>query len=142
MRIFSILAISLLSNLCLAVGWEEVSKQTISTFNIKVKIEFDAQKNCYRVIAKLPVKLLFSEIGEREFWRVSYQKIEDKDKGWQLSPKGTQIELSTTKDGTHEKVGSLCLNSSDLNIAHLSAVYGGPSGTPPMVVIVNLSELR
>lgn len=141
-RILSTLTILLFSNLCLAVGWEEISKETVKAFNIDIKIELDDRNHCYKVLAELPLELMFGELGKRELWSVRYQKIEKKEKGWQLMPEGTQIELPTTQEGNHKKVGALCLSAEDLDFAHLSAVYGGPPGTPPMVVLINLSEFR
>jgi hypothetical protein len=142
MRVFGALAIILFSNICLAVGWEEISKETVKAFNIEVKIEFDDRYHCHKILAKFPIELMFSELGKRELWRVRYLKIEKKEKGWQLMPKGTQIDLPTTLESNHKKVGALCLSTEDLDFAHLSAVYVGTPGTPPMVVLINLSEFR
>lgn len=128
----------LFANTSYAVGWEEVPIDKAGEKGMSVNYEFNQVMGCQQFNISLPKKLLFKELGEREFASVKYRVVRDKIKGWQLNPKGTQVALSFSAAKQVVAVDSLCLSRGDLPSAYLSVLYGGPRGSPPIVILLHL----
>ncbi|MFA0813322.1 hypothetical protein [Microbulbifer epialgicus] len=131
-----------LSNVCFAVGWEELSIESANERKINIVISYNEKRYCHRVEVSLPSKIIFENIGERELWSVHYRTITERDKGWQLFPKGAEIILpvkSLTKNGNNI---SMCLSELDLRFGYLSVNYGGLAGSPPMIVLIKISDFK
>ncbi|MCO1335386.1 hypothetical protein MO867_13695 [Microbulbifer sp. OS29] len=140
MKILNSIFLILFSNLCFALGWDELSKEAANARDIDVSVVFDDIKKCHEIKAKLPTRLTFEELGERELWSVRYRSIKEKDQGWQLIVKGTEITLPANSKSKPETSVLICLDETDLKHGYLSALYGGPQGNPPMVVLLKLSD--
>ena len=105
---------------------------------------FDEPNNCYKIQASFPSSIIFEELGERRFWVARFIKVKNKDRGWQLIPQGTSIDLLITpnENENEQQLSNLCLDIEDLKYGYISVVYTGESGTPPMVILINLREFR
>jgi hypothetical protein len=132
----------LFSNMSFAVGWEELSKEDAQKRGIIVYSEFSQSMDCFKFIVTSPKTLHFGNLGNREFLTADYKSVHKKSRGWQLSSKGTQIKLPSELDGINIKISSLCLSESDSLSAYLSLNYAGPQGTPPMMILLDLSDYR
>ncbi|GGZ96570.1 hypothetical protein GCM10008090_01010 [Arenicella chitinivorans] len=117
-----------------------MSSESAKEAGIDIQVQKDGGVDCQRISARIPTNLVFVELGERHFTSVSYRKIETKGKGWQLMPQGTEIQVATTRVNETTDIGTLCLSKEDFVSAYLSILYVGKQGTPPMVVLLKLSE--
>ena len=142
MKVFVFLLLSLFANLCFSVAWEEISKQDIAKRGISVDVRLNENSGCYKFKILLPEIVVFNELGERRFWSAKYKVVAEQRLGWQLTSKGTQIDLPSMVDNQSVKIDSLCISNNDLENAYLSVIYGGPEGTPPMVIVLALKEYR
>ena len=128
------------STQCMAIGWETITKENISASGISLSFENMSYHGCQRVDVKLPEKFDFKELGKRKFSNVSLQKINKKDRGWQLTGKGSNIRLPTKKEGNHHEIPFLCLSNGDIKASNLAVSYETPRSSPPIIVIINLVD--
>ena len=123
-----------------AVGSREITRHNINEFDAKLEIKFSKFQECYKILATLPNEVTFKELGKREIWSASYEKINNQNIGWQIASKGTKIKVPLIEDEVYHTLGSVCLNKYDLDSGFLTVVYGGPQGTPPMVLVFKLVD--
>ncbi len=138
--LLTMLCIGCFFNHCLAIGWQELSENEIKDRGISVDWKFNADYECNDFKITLPSILFFEQLGDRNFVSASYKKVSNKIKGWQLNSKGTQIYLPYFNDNNNIHLKNICLGHQDLKNAYISLYYQGPEGTPPMIVLLNLSE--
>ncbi len=141
-RIITFSLLFIFTNACFAIGWEEVSKENIEIRGISVDIKFNQSMGCNEFKISMPEQLFFKDLGGREFWTARYKVVQEKSRGWQLTSEGTQVILPSNTQNQLVKIEALCLSNTDLKTAYLSAVYGGPQGTPPMVILLDLGEYK
>jgi len=122
------------------MGWHTITKENISESKINLNLEEDSYHGCYKVNVKFPEIFHFKDLGKRKFSSASLQKILNKEKGWRLTGKGSDIGLPTTQKGKQHEIPFLCLSKEDLEVSNLSAWYDAPPGSPPVVVIINLVD--
>ncbi len=142
MKILSLLILIFSSNLTNAIGWDELSKESAIDRKIDISVVYDGSGACHKIEALLPTKIMFEELGARELWSVHYRTIKEKVRGWQLNSKGTEILLPTEARPNNQNIVSICLSDPDFMFGYLSAIYGGPQGTAPMVVLLKLSDFK
>lgn len=142
MRLTVFFLLFIFASVSFAVGWEEISSEDLEKRGISVFSEFNQSMGCYEFKVSLPKKLLFTELGEREFWSARYKVVLNKSRGWQLMSKGTQVILPFASENQIVKIKALCISNTDLETAYLSAVYGGPQGAPPMLILLNLGAYK
>lgn len=142
MRLGVLFLLLIFSNMSLAVGWEEVSKDGTKERGISVSAENDQGMGCHKFKVSLPSVLNFNELGSRDFWSARFKVVSEKAKGWQLTSKGTQIVLPSQLKGQHVIIEAVCISASDLENSYISAVYGGPQGSPPMVILLHLGAYK
>ena len=136
MKTFLALMALLASSVCFAVSWEEVSPDDANRIGLKLSVDSESSSGCHRVSAIVPNEVVFDELGKMELHKVQYIQLESKDQGWQLNPIGTRIKLPAEKG----VVRDLCISTKNLPAAYISLLYTGPSGTPPMVLLLNLKQ--
>lgn len=127
------------TNLVFAVGWEEILPDNLEKKGVFVNSEFFEFSNCWSFEIKLPLNLFFDELGEREFWSARFVAISNGKVTFPL--RGTTIHLKSTMHSNHYLVKGVCVNNEDIDRAYISATYGGPQGTVPMVVYFRLKGL-
>ncbi len=137
MKTLSFLMLILFGGPCFAVGWHEITKENIGRSKIKLTFEEKYNNGCHRVNVLLPEIFVFEAIGKRIFSGVSLKKIVNKDKGWQITGKGSTIGLPTIRKGDKHEIPYLCLSKEDLKVISLSVWYETPQGSPPVVVIIS-----
>ena len=142
MKLIILLPLLLLAGKCLAVGWEEVPKVVAVEKGISVELSSNVYNGCSDIKISMPQTMSFYSLGEREFWNASYKDILDKSKGWQLTSKGTKIKLLSSTQDNIVVLAGLCLSDEDLKSAYISAIYGGPQGAPPIVVLIELVKYK
>ena len=139
----SILSILLfvVSSSTYAIGSREITRENIEEFGAKLEIKYVKFNECFEVFASFQNRINFKELGLREIWGASFEKANN-DFGWQLASKGTRIKLPLVENGDNHNLGSVCLNQQDLESGYITVVYGGPPGTPPMVLVFKLNEYK
>ena len=129
------------SSLTYAIGSREITRDNIEEFGGEIEIKYTKFSECFDILASFSNRINFKELGQREIWRASFEKTNN-DSGWQLASKGTRIKVPLIENGDNHKLGSVCLNQQDLESGYITVVYGGPQGTPPMVLVFKLNEYK
>jgi hypothetical protein len=142
MKLGVIFQLLVFSNMSFAIGWEEVSKDRAEERGISVSEENDQDMGCQNFKVSFPRVLNFNELGNRDFWSARYKMVSEKSKGWQLTSKGTQIVLPSQPKGQNVLIEGVCITASALENSYISAVYGGPQGTIPMVILLHLGTYK
>lgn len=124
-----------------AIGSRDVTRDNIKEFGANLEIKYVKFNECFDILASFSNRITFKELGQREIWGASYEKA-NSNLGWQLASKGTRIEVPLVESGKNHKLGSVCLNQQDLESGYITVVYGGPQGTPPMVLVFKLNDYR
>ena len=140
MKILAYLLLLFCANTCFAVSWNELSKEEAGNYHIEVKAKYIDRDGCFKIKAKFPNTVSFKDLGDRLIWGAQYKKIITKNKGWQLTSKGTQVALQINSEGNFKKVASICIGSDDIKHSYLSLIYGVRKAVPPMVLLIKLSD--
>ncbi|MDO3386863.1 hypothetical protein QWI17_13530 [Gilvimarinus sp. SDUM040013] len=137
------LASALLMMVChssLAIGWHTITPQNLEKSSIELTISYDAYGACHEVKVTLPDVFDFGDLGKRPFESLRLKQVEVKERGWQLTGKGSRMALETRKLNSRFEPSRLCLSAYDITYSHLEVWYKTVQGQPPMLVIIELDE--